>query len=284
MSRSRFIAGSVVVAVLGAALWTQLPRSHGAFFPQFRRQLRDHLWARVSFGLRDDPSAAAAAAPPAPMARPAVLPGVAAYRSAIAAGKTRPGATAFHADTDLYCEHNRAAVEDQARKEGLTVGEVKELTFFGFAAMRVSQRSKIEETLGHPIDDAKAQKLEEIVQRQNALFTKTMRQQVDDGAGEEQRWATIQDFEQRFVEEFDGELGINADQLDRMLAPDANELAGAMAVALPKNAQPPPEASSTPANAPPRPLTVAAPPGAGPLPPSPAAPSGASPPPGAPVR
>ncbi len=292
MRTSRLIAGAVAVAALGAAVASQLPRRHGAFFPQFRRQLRGHLWAGVSFGLRDDPGAAVAAAPP-PMAKPAVLPAVAAYRSAIASGKQHPGALAFHADTDLFCEQNKQAVEQQARKEGLTVAEVKELTFFGFAALRASQRSKVEDVLGHPLSDEQAQKLEQIVQRENEQFTTTMRRQVDEGVGEDRRWETIRSFEQQLDDDYGSELQISADQFDHLLAPDAAELAGAMAVALPPGVQEPPEPSLQ-SSGPPRALTAAAPPEAGGppapsrstsgTPPSPSTSGTPAPPPGGPGR
>src|SRR5258708_7587673 len=148
MRASRLAAG-VVLARLGAALWWwQQPRSHAPFFPQFRRQVVDKLNASVVFATHRDPHGTALVLSPPPMKKPAELPSAAAYRSAIAAGKDRPGARAFHADTDLFCEYNRKVVEEQARKEGITVAEVKELTFFGFAATRATQPSKVEEVLG----------------------------------------------------------------------------------------------------------------------------------------
>lgn len=248
MRSSRLIAGSLAVAAISATVWWQLPHGHGAFFPQFRRDLRDHLWGRVSFALREEPEAAQPAAPAPAMPKHAVLPSAAAYKAALASGKQHPGATAFHADTDLFCEYNRKAVEDQARKEGVTVAEIKELTFFGFAAMRASQRPKVEEVLGHKLDDAAAQKLAALAERESESFTKQIHQLVDRGASEAQRWALINQFEQHFVDEFDSELGVTPEQFDHLLAPDANESAGAMAVPLPPEVKPPPLSPGAVAN------------------------------------
>lgn len=266
MISTRALVGSLLVALGGGVVWSQLPHGHGAFFPQFRRQLRDQLWARVSFAMRDDPAHSQEVAP-ATMPKPAALPSVAVFRSALAAGRERPGATAFRADTELYCEHNRKAVEEQARKEGLSVGEVKELTFFGFAALRATQREKVEEVLGHPLADDQQQRLEGILQKQNEGFTASMRRAVDEGATEEQRWAIIHGFEQQFVDELHDGLGISAADFDRILAPDPGEIRGAMAVPLPAHVQPPPAASPSPSPATAAPrgtaLTAAPPPGAG---------------------
>lgn len=279
---SRFIAGTVAAAAIGGLVWWQLPHGHGAFFPQFRRQFRDQLWARVSISLRDEPAAAVPAPAAAPMPKLAALPSAKVYATALASGKEHPGATAFHADTDLYCEYNRKAVEDQARKEGITVAEVKELTFFGFAAMRASQRSKVEEVVGHPLSAEQAGKLDEIVQRENEAFTTQIRQKVDQGASEAERWALIRDFEQRFVDDYDRELGVTAAQFDQILAPDAAEAGGAMAVALPPQVQPPSEPAVAMASGPPQPILTSAPPGQQPPPASPGSAPSTSPPPAPP--
>src|SRR5690606_24100882 len=50
-----------------------------------------------------------------------------AYAEAVEAGFARPGEVAFRAMIDAFIEYNQAFAEAQAREEGLTVDEVREL-------------------------------------------------------------------------------------------------------------------------------------------------------------
>src|SRR5439155_11293500 len=113
------------------------------FFSPFRRRVSDPLHTAVAFATRFDPRGGALMVAPPTLPKPDTLPSVEVYRSAIAEGKDHPGARSFRANTDLYCELNKTEVEDKARKEGVTTREIKELTFFGFAAMRATQPEKV---------------------------------------------------------------------------------------------------------------------------------------------
>ncbi len=235
---------ALAVAVVGGGVLLLAPRSggHPPFFPQFRRQVADKLYSATSFAAHLDPRGQALVVPPPPVPKPASPPGVAAYRAAVAAHETNPGARAFHADTDLFCEMNAREVEDKARKEGITTGEVKELTYFGFAAMRVTQPEVVAQAIGRPLTAQETDQLGAILQEENASFTQALHTQVDQGASEAQRWQTINSYEQAFQDRLAQTFGITPAQYDQMLAPEpGSEARGRVVAALPAEVPPPPE-------------------------------------------
>jgi hypothetical protein len=256
---------AAALAVLGCGagvtyLATRGAGAHAPFFPQYRREVADGLYAAVAQATKLDPRGRELMIAPPTMPKPAQPPSVAAYQSALVAGADRPGALAFRADSDLYCEYNRAQVEDQARKEGLTVDQVKELTFFGFVALRTTQANKLEEAMGRPMTDAEHQRLDKLLADENAGFAKAMRAAVDRGASEDDRWAMIRAAEDHYRLQFAELFAIDADHFDQMLVPDPDESGGGSPIP-PVGAAPPPEPAapapsdppSDPPPAPPKP-------------------------------
>ena len=205
--------------------------------------MTDKLYSAAAFATRLDPRGQGLVLTQPAAPKPSEPPSVAAYRSAVAAHDDHPGAHAFHADTDLYCEMNKREVEEKARKEGITTAEVKELTYFGFAAMRATQPEVVAQALGRPLTPDETQKLGAILQEENASFTQALHQQVDEGASADQRWQTIRSYEQYFEDRFAQTFGITGGQFDQMLAPEPGSGSpGRVVAALPAEVpQPPPE-------------------------------------------
>jgi hypothetical protein len=244
--RTRQLGAVVVVAIAAALIGAKLRgHHHGSLFPRFRRELVEPLHSAAAYATRADPRGRALMQDPPTMPKPAVAPSVGAYRSAIAHGDGHPGAASFRADIDAYCDFNRDAVEAQARTEGITVGEVRELTYFGFVAMRTTQRQTVEGALGRALSTDESRKLDELLAGENQDFTSQMRGLVDRGASEDERWQLIRDFEDQYQQQYAMLFGMSSTQFDLMLAPDPAAPAGAPAVELPSDV-PPPSAPQTP--------------------------------------
>ena len=254
-------AATIVLVVAGAAgLFLALrPHTHPPFFPQFRRQVSDKLYAAAVSGTRSDPRGMALVVSPPTPPKPAVDPGIAAYQSAVAANAVHPGARAFRADTDVFCDLNKNEVEAKARKEGITVAEVRELTYFGFVAMRTTQAQTVENALGRKLSPDELKTLDQILSQENESFTNTLHQLVDEGASAEKRWQAIQGYEQYYIDRFAQSFGMSDAQFDQMLAPDPAAAPGPRA-ALPSHVEPPPAEPPRPTpppadpNVPPKPI------------------------------
>jgi hypothetical protein len=216
--------GLVVVVGVTFGILYQLSGRHPPLFPPFRRTVRDRITSDVRHAATRESEGWKLLAPAPPAPRPAVRPGVVAYTSAIAADQKHPGALSFRADTDFYCEHNQSAVADQARKEGITVDEVKELTYFGFAMMRMTQPHKIADVIGRQLSAEESEWLGDWLARENTRFQDEMHDAVDAGASVEQRWDLIHSAEQRTIAELKQTFGMSDDQIDALLAPDRQEM------------------------------------------------------------
>lgn len=241
--------GVAIVTIAGLGFWWwHSSRKHAPLFPQFRRQVVERMHDAVTMTADNEPGGHALVVPPPVIPAMSERPIAVVYRTAVASGEERPGAMAFHAETDLFCDYNQKAAEDKARQEGITVGEVRELTFFGFAAMRTTQRATISRSLGRPLSAEEARKVEQMMQEESRAFTAALRAEVDRGATEAERWRLIRDWEQKYVQQFQTSLGMTAAQFDKMLEPDDVEL-GRVKNAVPPDEvapPPPPEQPSTP--------------------------------------
>jgi len=158
-----------------------------------------------------------------------------------------PGASALRAEVDWYCEYNRKAIDEQARKEGLSADEVKELTFLGFAALKTTQPAEAQRVLGRELSPDELSRLGEILSEENESFKKSMRLKVKEGASLEERWKAIQEFESRYVQLFIQTFGITAAQFDQMLATNPDPRTGAQTVPLPAHVPAPPPEGARPA-------------------------------------
>lgn len=246
--RARQLGAVVVVAGVAALVGARLRgHHHGALFPRYRRELVEPLHSAAAYATHADPRGRALIQAPPTMPKPAAPPSVAAYQSAIAHGDGHPGATSFRADIDSYCDFNRDAVEKQARKEGITVGEVRELTYFGFVAMRTTQPQTVEAALGRALSTDETHRLDDLLAGENQDFTTQMHTLVDRGASEEERWQLIRDFEDQYQQQYASMFGMTGAQFDQMLAPDPNSPVGAPSVELPSDVSRPPGPETPPA-------------------------------------
>jgi hypothetical protein len=143
-----------------------------------------------------------------------------AYARAVAAGSDAPGAAAFRATTDAYFEYNLELAKQQAAAEGLTLEQVKELTYFGLVVMRARQWGDVEDVLGHELTDDQRAAGDKLVEAAHLDYKETIRASVAAGDDPAARDALIQDTEGRFFAEYYEITGLAAGQFDDLLAGD----------------------------------------------------------------
>lgn len=133
-------------------------------------------------------------------------------------GTPAPGEAAFVAYSDRFVDENLALAEEQARAEGITLGEVRALTRLGLLVMATQRTPDVEEVLGRELSLDTRDALEMMIQRENGNFKEQMRQAVAKKAPEEERWALIRAADTRFREQFFEISGMTPQLLDDMLA------------------------------------------------------------------
>jgi hypothetical protein len=130
-------------------------------------------------------------------------------------GSPRPGEAAFRAVSERYVDDNLAFAERQAATEGLTLPEVRELTYFGLMVLATQRTGEVEELTGHPMTADQRDALADLMQSANGEFQAEMRAAVARGAGEPDRWELIRATEARY--ELFRITGLDAQLLDDLL-------------------------------------------------------------------
>jgi hypothetical protein len=165
----------------------------------------------------------------------------AAYEQARSQGSARPGEAAFRATVDAFVEYNKSFAEAQARQEGLTVAEVRELTYFGLMAQETQRWSEVEDVLGRTLTEDERQAAEELMHTANSEFKARMRELVARNASEEDRWELIQATQERYQREYFALTGMTSELLDDLLAGDITRKGAPIATPPPAEMPPGPE-------------------------------------------
>lgn len=174
----------------------------------------------------------------------------AAYAQAKAAGDERPGERAFRATVDAFIAYNKEFAEAQAAKEGLTVAEVHELTYFGFLVLQTQQWSEVQDLIGRELDAHERELGEQLMQESNSEFKAAIRKLTQSGASEPARRQLIADAQERYKKEYFAITGMTPELLDDLLAGDASRPGAPSVTPVPKSLTPVP----APPPVPPRPL------------------------------
>ncbi|NVB39663.1 hypothetical protein G6O69_17605 [Pseudenhygromyxa sp. WMMC2535] len=214
---------ATLVLVAGGFVWSMWPdHSKGEDEAQVRAEPR----AREALLNPDRPST-----PPPPDMKPATVVEPSApqdigrikdeaYAKALEEGAERPGEVAFRATIDAFMAYNAAFAEAQARQEGVTVAEVHELTYFGFKVLETQRWPEVEELVEAPLSAEQRENAEALMHDTNKEFKDEIRRLVDEGASEEERWALIEDVQDRYMGQYYEITGMDADKLDELLAGD----------------------------------------------------------------
>jgi hypothetical protein len=146
-----------------------------------------------------------------------------AWKRALAArvqGSATPGELAFRAYTDLFVDHNLAFAEKQAIAEGLTVGEVRDLTHFGLLVLTTQRVPEVEELLGRELTAEQRGGLTELMHTTNDGFKREMRALVARGASEAERRQLMQRTDAAYRQAYFALTGMSPELLDDLLAGD----------------------------------------------------------------
>jgi hypothetical protein len=155
---------------------------------------------------------------PAEPRMPVVTPAWRAELAAQVASNPRPGEAAFRLFSDRYVDDNLVFAERQAADEGMTVAEVRELTYFGLLVMATQRTAEVEEIIGRPLDDDQRRELADLMQSANGQFRDDMRAAVRRKASEADRWQLIRDTGARYRAALNRITGLDEARLDDLLA------------------------------------------------------------------
>ncbi len=152
-----------------------------------------------------------------------IMPGVdkAAMREAYAAaaGKS-PGQAAFRAMIKKFMEVNAEMARAKAAKEGVTLKEIEELTYFGYMVMTTQSPSAIEALTGKTMSEADKAELGEMMHEHNRRFSLGLKDLVAKGASESERWNHIYQAQQDYKDSLFKLTGLNETTFDDLLAGD----------------------------------------------------------------
>jgi hypothetical protein len=133
-------------------------------------------------------------------------------------GSKQPGRDAFRAVSDRYVEENLELATRQAAAEGLTLAEIREVTYFGLMVLATQRFEDVEAVTGRPIPEAQRDELSKLMQTSNGEFKDAMRKLVSRRADEADRWKLIRDTEARYQSELFRLSGLDEALLDDLLA------------------------------------------------------------------
>lgn len=165
--------------------------------------------------------------------------GAAAYARAQAEGRP-PGEAAFRAMIHAFVQYNLAFAEAQAAKEHITVGEVEELTYLGYLVLATQRLGEVEELTGRTYSADERSHIEGLMRTHDAAFKESLRGAVARGAGEDERWQLIRATEAAYLDDLRAATGLDAEQLDGLLAGDLAKPGAPMTTAIPPAIEPRP--------------------------------------------
>jgi hypothetical protein len=230
MRYALLFAALLVVAMIALELGSSPPRSAAPPVAARAAPARPRLPPRPS----DAP-------PPAPdePAAPVPTPEMRAEIVERARGAERPGMTAFRVFSDLYVDHNLDFARRQAESEGLSLDQVRELTYFGLLVLATQRVPDLEEILDKPLTEEQREGLSALMIAANGEFKDKMRGLVAAGASEAERWSLIREAQADYLADLYATTGMNEDLLDDLLAGNMN-LPGAPINTEPPTGAPPP--------------------------------------------
>jgi len=133
-------------------------------------------------------------------------------------GSKQPGRDAFRAVSERYVDENLELARGQAKAEGITLPEVRELTYFGLMVLATQRFEDVEAVTGRQLNPEQRGALADLMQSANNGFREAMRGLVARGGGEEERWRLIRDTEARYEAELFRLSGLDEMLLDDLLA------------------------------------------------------------------
>lgn len=135
-------------------------------------------------------------------------------------GLPRPGEAAFSAYADRFVDLNLDMAQEQARREKLTIPEVRALTRLGLMVMATQRVPEVEAVLGHELPADKREALSKLESDLNSQFKAEMRALVAKGVAEAERWELISSTDARYRQAYLAITGMTPESFDDLLAQD----------------------------------------------------------------
>lgn len=157
-----------------------------------------------------------------------------------------PGALALRAQADDFVEQQADAVRAHMAREGLTLDETRELTYFGILAVQSQDWQRVESLTGAPLsEDARRQTWEAMMARSQEM-RRELQEQIARGESEDARWDTIARIEDGYLQDYFRVTGMTPALLDELLAAAVREeRTSSTMAALAPDAEPPRPPGST---------------------------------------
>jgi hypothetical protein len=150
-----------------------------------------------------------------------VTPSVTLRATASTAGS--PGALALRAQADDFVEQQAEATREHMAREGLSLDETRELTYFAILAVQSQDWERVEGLTGAPLSpDARRAAWEAMMARSQEM-RRELQEQVARRDGEDARWQTIARIEDGYLEDYFGLTGMTPAMLDALLAAAVRE-------------------------------------------------------------
>jgi hypothetical protein len=155
------------------------------------------------------------------------------------------GALALRQQADDFVEQQADAVEAHLAREGLSLDETRELTYFAILAVESQDWARVEALTGRPLAaDTRRQTWEAMMARSQEM-RRELQEQVQAGADEDTRWQTIARIEDGYLADYYALTGMNPALLDQLLAASVRDQRAAGTIAsLAPDAEPPARAGS----------------------------------------
>jgi hypothetical protein len=148
-----------------------------------------------------------------------------AYHDAAGAGEAHPGAAAFRSFTDDYVEFNPEVTRAHMQAEGLTLDEVRELTFFALLVRRTVEWDDVEALLGRHVPPAARDAVRDAVHAHSEEMKSIVREHVAAGDPPPARMQSILMVERSYLDDYFARTGMTWELLDELLrmavVPDA---------------------------------------------------------------
>jgi hypothetical protein len=159
---------------------------------------------------------------------------------------------AFRAITDAFVDYNLDVAKAQCAREGVTLDEKRELTFFAESMRRSQQWRDVERMLGESMPEEKKKLAEALMFSTSQDIKAQIREHVAKKDDIAERWKSIHAVEERYQTEYFALTDMNAELFDKLLAGDEDRPYAPIAVSpdprhLPQApGEPPPPQGRTP--------------------------------------
>jgi hypothetical protein len=152
-----------------------------------------------------------------------------------------PGATAFRGLTDDYVDAMPAVAKEHMAREGLTLDETRELTYFAVLAVESQDWGRVESLTGKALSGEQRREAWEAMMARSQEMTREMHEQIAAGGDEGARWDVIAKIEGGYLGDYYRITGMNPALLDQLLLASVKNqrVSETLASLSPQNNEPP---------------------------------------------